>query len=110
MAEGRRIVCSDCSRTIEAWDDGQPYYRDARGRKRYAYHPSPEFERCTGNDSPTLCLDCGADFLVDSARLTDRCPTCRSERIVDHWQLDGQRCPFCRTGTFETDEDTFMIS
>lgn len=39
MAEGIRYICDNCSRAIEAWSDGNPYYIDDSGNKKYAYHP-----------------------------------------------------------------------
>jgi hypothetical protein len=39
MAQSRFIVCGGCGFEVEAWSDGNPYYRDERGHKRYAYHP-----------------------------------------------------------------------
>jgi hypothetical protein len=62
MAHGVYFVCRGCGREICAWDEGNPYYLDEFGRKRYAYHPDQERDRCTGNDAPHLCLDCGAGF------------------------------------------------
>jgi hypothetical protein len=67
MAHGVYFVCRGCGREICAWDEGNPYYLDEFGRKRYAYHPDQERDRCTGNDARHLCLDCGAEFPVDSA-------------------------------------------
>jgi hypothetical protein len=32
-------------------------------KKEYAYHPDPERERGIGNDSPRLCLECGAQTM-----------------------------------------------
>lgn len=49
---GRAFVCRNCKRATIAWEDGNPYYIDANGFKRHAYHPSPERALCTGNDTP----------------------------------------------------------
>jgi len=50
MAEGIRYKCSDYGKTIEAWSDGNPYFIDGRGKKKYAYHPDREnLARCTGS-------------------------------------------------------------
>lgn len=110
MAAGKNFVCSECSHTITTWDEGDPYYRDERGRKRYAYHPSPERERCTGVESPVLCLNCGKEAKVDSAKPITRCRKCASEELVDTWHLEGRTCPYCRRGTFAEDPDFRMIS
>ena len=45
MAQGIRLVCENCGKSIEAWDDGNPYYLDRRGKKQYAWHPDPKFRR-----------------------------------------------------------------
>lgn len=42
MAMGARLVCSHCTRAVEAWSDGNPYYLDEQGNKHYAYHPNHE--------------------------------------------------------------------
>ena len=110
MAEGRRFVCSNCVRAVEAWDEGNPYYWDERGEKRYAYHPDPLRERCTGNDTPALCLACGAEFVSDSAAPVERCPACASNQVTDRWELDGKACPYCAAGTFRADPTSFTIS
>jgi hypothetical protein len=34
MAAGIRLMCDNCSKSIEVWDDGNPYYLDRRGKKR----------------------------------------------------------------------------
>lgn len=104
MAEGRRLVCNHCGRSVEAWSDGNPYYRDERGRKRYAYHPDHEnLARCVGNDEPHLCLACGAETKVDSLKPRTRCRKCKADRLVPCWELAGHPCPTCRTGIFVED-------
>jgi DNA-directed RNA polymerase subunit RPC12/RpoP len=110
MAEGVRYVCGNCHRAIEAWSDGNPYYLDDKGAKKYAYHPSPEVERCIGNDSPYLCLACGKKFMVDSRAPIERCPKCKSSEIVACFDLDGQQCPYCKSGLFTADPDFGAIS
>jgi len=67
MAEAVRYLCDYCSKAVKAWSDGNPYYIDETGNKRYAYHPDQGgMSKCIGNDSPYLCLACGAEFSVDS--------------------------------------------
>ena len=47
MAQGFCFVCDKCDHAIVAWDDGNPYYIDDDGKKKYAYHPNHELlERC----------------------------------------------------------------
>ena len=98
MAEGLRFVCDSCSKAIEAWDDGNPYYFDESGAKQYAYHPSAERQLCVGNDSPHLCLDCGHEFNVDSNAPSSTCEKCGSTSIVDSFRLEGRVCPECKVG------------
>ena len=111
MAEGVRFVCSGCQRAIETWSDGNPYYFDESGAKRYAYHPDHErLARCVDNDSPRLCLDCGEEFMIDSRASVEGCPKCKSPRFVDTFGLAGQPCPYCKAGEFSVDPDFFCIS
>ena len=111
MAEQFRYVCSVCLRTIEAWSDGNPYYIDETGCKQYAYHPDHErLARCIGNDSPHLCLACGKEFNIDSREPTTECPTCSAGDVADTFQLNGQRCPYCKAGVFTADPDFHCIS
>jgi DNA-directed RNA polymerase subunit RPC12/RpoP len=110
MAQGFRFVCGGCGAAIEAWDEGNPYYFDERGRKRYAYHPNPQRDLCIGNDSPHLCLSCGEQLMVDSNAPLTRCPKCASADLASTYHLSGKRCPYCKGGTFEQDPDFFLIS
>jgi DNA-directed RNA polymerase subunit RPC12/RpoP len=111
MAACLRYVCGGCHKDIVAWDDGNPYYIDADGAKQYAYHPDHERRmRCIGNDSPHLCLACGAEFMVDSRAPVEACPTCGAAEIARTYGLDGQRCPYCKAGVFTMDPDFFRVS
>lgn len=110
MAEGREYFCSRCRRKILAWDEGNPYYVDASGKKRYAYHPNPERELCTGNDSDYLCLECGRKFKADSELPDVKCPKCNSSSVTDTWQLEDKPCPYCCKGKFKADTDSFIVS
>ena len=110
MATGVDFVCDSCARTIEAWDEGNPYYFDRSGEKHYAYHPDPERGLCTGVDTPMLCLGCGADFMSDSAAPTRKCPKCAARRIARTSNLRGKKCPYCATGAFRLDEHSLKIS
>lgn len=111
MAMGLRFTCSHCDKAIEAWSDGNPYYLDERGKKRYAYHPNHELlELCIGNDLPHLCLTCGHRFKVDSRRPVTSCRKCRSSSISPDWELEGKGCPYCQKGRFRVDPDYWAIS
>ena len=110
MAAGRTYTCTSCAHAVSAWDEGNPYYRDADGQKMYAYHPSRDRERCTGNDADVLCLACRAEARSDSAAPLMACPSCGKRKLVDTWRLDGRPCPYCRQGRFAFDPRDFMIS
>ena len=111
MAEARRFVCGNCDKTIESWSDGNPYFIDDTGEKQYAYHPDHEnLAKCIGNDSPHLCLGCGAEFMVDSRAPIKACPKCDSEEIADTFDVGGKRCPYCKDGVFAADPDFICVS
>lgn len=105
------FVCDACGHAVEAWTDGNPYYIDVDGKKRYAYHPDHEnLARCVGNDDPHLCLSCGAACKVDSRKPRSTCPRCRARDLVPTTDLDGRPCPRCEDGTFRLDPDRYAIS
>ena len=111
MAEAVRYVCGGCHNAIEAWSDGNPYYIDEAGAKRYAYHPDHKrLDRCIGNDSPHLCLGCGAEFMVDSRAPVATCPKCGEGRSAHTYHLEGRLCPFCKSGVFAADPNFRCIS
>jgi len=110
MAEGIRLVCENCDNAIEAWDDGNPYYLDRGGKKRYAYHPEPKRALCSGIDSPHLCLDCGEQPPIDSNAPDRHCVKCKSTNVMQTFKLAGHRCPSCKQGVFARDPNFFCIS
>lgn len=111
MAHCSRFVCNHCGHAVEAWSDGNPYYLDENGAKQYAYHPDHEgLARCVGNDSPHLCLGCGAEFNVDSRAPISRCVVCGAKEIADVCDLRRRRCPFCRAGEFAVDSGFHLVS
>lgn len=111
MAEAFRFVCCECSKSITAWSDGNPYYLDEEGDKQYAYHPNHELlELCIGNDKPHLCLMCGEEFKVDSRAPVSHCLACSSSSICDTFHLEGESCPYCKKGYFRADPNFFIIS
>lgn len=111
MARGIRNICTHCATSIKAWSDGNPYFIDESGTKEYAYHPEHErLEKCIGNDSPYLCLNCGEQFMVDSRAPVSECPKCGAKDISDTYELDKKRCPFCKVGTFTLDADFCVTS
>jgi len=110
MAEGRVFVCSSCAHAITAWDDGDPYYLDEQGEKRYAHHPDPARDRCVGIDESMLCLSCGAECMRDSRAPINACTQCASQTLIATWELDGVPCPRCKRGTYHIDPTSQMIS
>ena len=111
MAECIRFVCSSCQKSIEAWSDGNPFYIDENGKKKYAYHPDhEELEKCIANDLPYLCLDCGQQVKIDSRKRTKNCPDCMSANVADTFSLEGVTCPMCDDGHFVRDSKFYCIS
>ena len=119
MAQGFRFVCGKCDHTIEAWDDGNPYYfesvitkaSEVKQKKKYAYHPNHELlERCIGNDAEHLCLSCKKEFMVDSETPITTCPKCKSSEIVQTMELDGKSWRYCKEGVFGRDPEFHVIS
>lgn len=111
MASAILHICNNCEYAIEAWSDGNPYYIDDAGKKKYAYHPDHEnLARCIGNDDPHICLSCGHGFMVDSRAPVSECPTCRDADIVSTYQLGGRRCPNCKTGSLPDNPGISAIS
>ena len=111
MAEAVSFKCDACARSLQVWSDGNPYYRDESGRKRYAYHPDHEnLARCIGNDEPHICLSCGAEQKVDSENPILSCRKCKDEALVESINLEGQTCPFCRRGSFIRDPGFWCVS
>lgn len=111
MAMGARFVCTHCTRAVEAWSDGNPYYLDEQGNKHYAYHPDHEnLARCIGNDTPHLCLSCGSEAMVDSRDPKEDCPSCGAADLVPTWHLERRLCPYCEVGKFSRDTDFNPVS
>jgi DNA-directed RNA polymerase subunit RPC12/RpoP len=111
MAYCIRFVCSDCRQSIEAWDDGNPFYIDESGSKTYAYHPNHnELAKCIANDVPHLCLKCESEVKIDSRLESKVCPECRSRNVVNTCELEGVKCPKCEDRHFVRDKDFFCIS
>ena len=111
MAQCIRFVCSGCGQSIEAWDDGNPFYIDENGNKKYAYHPNhDEREKCIANDLPHLGLSCGTEVKIDSRLESRVCPECGAGDVVDTWQLEGVKCSKCEDGHFVSDKEFFCIS
>ncbi len=111
MAECIRFACYGCGHCVDAWSDGNPFYIDETGEKRYAYHPNhSELARCIANDVPHLCLLCAAESKVDSRLAEAVCPECGSANVVETFQLEGVKCPKCGDGRFARDRDHFCIS
>ena len=100
MAEGHVFACSSCSRRVTAWDEGDPYYFDEGGKKRYAYHPSSERDLCTGIDVSMLCLNCGRESLIDAEAPPRPCRKCKVGTLVEACALEGLMCPYCKKGAF----------
>jgi hypothetical protein len=126
MAAGIRFICSQCRFTVEAWDEGNPYFLSDKGKPQFFYHPARErkleeyiqqsagryltgkeredfIASRTGNMSDLLCLDCGNTFRLDLEKRKRICPrrNCKSKNVVDPSMMGGKICPRCKMGTFE---------
>lgn len=112
MAQGLRFVCSHCDHAIVARDEGNPFYLDERGRKRYVYHPDSRRYQLPidGNDGDYLCLDCGHAFRREQESPKKKCTKCPSLLIVETWYLKGKPCPYCKRGRFGIDPTIELIS
>ncbi len=111
MAMGITNVCDNCDKAIGAWDEGNPYYIQKNGKKKYAYHPNHDLlEKCIGNDEPHLCLTCSKEFMIDSRAKGSDCPDCGSTEICSTYNLNGKSCPFCKSGVFAIDPDMIAMS
>lgn len=110
MAACIRFTCASCGFSIDAWDEGNPFYFDEKGKKVYVYHPSEYRLLAIANDEPHLCLDCGQEVKIDSRLEQKACPKCNSTRVVDTYKLGGVECPKCKKGQFVQDRDYFCIS
>lgn len=105
-----RYTCGNCGKTIDAWDEGNPYYLDDQGVKRYTRCLFSECSaRLIGNDVPHLCLDCGEEFLVDTRAPVGSCPKCGSTSFSDTFRLEGRTCPYCKTGVFACVPDFYLV-
>ena len=108
MASGMHLKCKKCDFTIEVWSDGNPYFIDDSGQKKYAYHPQSEADLCTEVDVPHICQKCAHQFNVDSAATISHCPKCDYDKIIETWYLLGESCPACKEAKIVA--DGFMIS
>ncbi|MFO0820862.1 MAG: hypothetical protein U1A77_23140 [Pirellulales bacterium] len=111
MAECIRFVCSECEISITAWSDGNPFYIDEAGKKKYAYHPNhDELAKCIANDVPHYCLKCGAESKIDSRVADKKCRKCRSKKVVSTSSLEGVKCAKCKNGHFVIDKGFYCVS
>ena len=113
--QGFHFVCGRCDHTIEAWDDGNPYYFESvitktgevKQKKKCVYHPNDELlERCIDNDTEHLCLSRKKEFMVDSEAPITASSKCKPSAIVDTMELAGKLCPYCKEGVFRRELDS----
>jgi hypothetical protein len=111
MAACIRLQCTHCKTHIDVWDEGNPYYFDENGRKRYAYHPSPKRNICVGADPSLVCLNCSNQFIGDSLDAAQsKCSKCGSPHVAEPRELKGRSCPYCKVGVFNVDPKFYAIS
>ena len=126
--------CPTCGFEIEAWEDGNPYIRDDKGKPRFYYHPGGEedrikiLEECrwaeckspeelevllnkkSGVMSEFICMDCCKFFKTDAEKHTPWCRKCGSQNVMNITELAGVRCPKCRMGNFPSTPEFGAIS
>lgn len=124
MAACTEFTCTHCGFKIESWDEGNPYLRDAEGKRHFFYHPGDQEERLEffekqtgrpaadeaefiaflneqgGNEAHYLCLHCGRQTQRDPEHDPMRCTGCGKRTLKDTQELEGQTCPKCSQGTF----------
>jgi len=44
MAMSIIYSCDKCGFEVDAWDDGNPYVQDSKGKRHYFYHPTNEMD------------------------------------------------------------------
>jgi predicted RNA-binding Zn-ribbon protein involved in translation (DUF1610 family) len=102
MSERLSFFCYECGKTLISYSDGNPFYLDEAGRKRYAHYPDAEkLDRCIGNDLPHICLSCGDRFVLDATCLSKHvCPKCNAFEVIEVRNLWAEKCPYCKMGYF----------
>jgi DNA-directed RNA polymerase subunit RPC12/RpoP len=127
MAMSTIYTCDKCGFEVDAWDDGNPYVQDSKGKRHYFYHPEngidimgkllepiplptsnskeseesePVFETHTGNAPDHLCLKCGKISLIDPEMDKMICKKCKSDEVTELTSLAGKKCPKC-SGHFD---------
>ena len=106
MSKRLSFFCNECGKVIRFFSDGNPYYFDENGKKRYAHYPDiKKLDQCIGNDLPHICLNCGDRFVLDTMRLPGHyCPKCKTPDVIEVRNLWAETCPFCKTGSFLIDQ------
>jgi nitrous oxidase accessory protein NosD len=111
MASGETYRCNQCRFDVMVWSDGNPFYRDEKGAKHYAYHPNHDLlDRCIGNDPSRLCRSCLETFIHDSDRPAPTCAKCGSADTLDLHEIAGTTCPKCQKGKMTHDPNSYAIS
>ena len=127
MAMSIIYTCEACDFKVDAWDDGNPYVQDSKGKRHYFYHPEneidimgklltektlptsnseeceesePVFDTHTGNAPDHLCLKCGKISLIDPEMDKMICKKCKSDEVTELTSLAGRKCPKC-SGHFD---------
>ncbi|MGB2401986.1 MAG: hypothetical protein ACPIA7_01100 [Akkermansiaceae bacterium] len=127
MAMSTIYTCDKCGFEVDAWDDGNPYVQDSKGKRHYFYHPEngidlmgklrepiplptsnseeseesePFFGIHTGNAPDHLCRKCGKISQIDPKMDKMICKKCKSEEVTEVTSLAGLKCPKC-SGHFD---------
>ena len=130
MAMSIIYTCDKCGFEVDAWDDGNPYVQDSKGKRHYYYHPTnhmdimgevlepktlttsnseeseeseesePVYDTHTGNAPDHLCLKCGKISKIDPEVDKTICKKCKSDEVTELTSLAGKKCPKC-SGHFD---------
>ena len=130
MAMSTIYTCEACGFEVDAWDDGNPYVQDSKGKRHYYYHPTNHmnimgevlepktlttsnseeseeseeselvYDTHTGNAPDHLCLGCGKISKIDPEVDKMICKKCKSDEVTELTSLAGKKCPEC-SGHFD---------
>ena len=127
MAMSIIYTCDKCGFEVDAWDDGNPYVQDSKGKRHYYYHPTNHmdimeevlakmpphipsseeseeseliYDTHTGNAPDHLCLKCGKISKIDPEVDKMICKKCQSDEVTELTSLAGKHCPKC-SGHFD---------
>ena len=126
-----RFSCDSCNFELETWEHGLMYVTDKKCKRIECPHPGesykiarvlkideseilgfpymhipnpdlyPLLNERVGVISDCICLDCAALSKLDYQQDERKCVECESSNILPVDNLEGIKCPKCKTGVFE---------